>query len=135
MSIQTIKSGVRVHDKSLNFVTGNIRPLKDWVIIKPLPIPFSDTIETNWRGEAVRGKVIAVGPGKYCNIHTRGKKDGKDFRSVRQSKQFRPCDVKIGQTVQLGGIEIQGYLWTHLQIDGEDHIICMEADIALVEED
>jgi hypothetical protein len=130
----TISSGVRLRDKSLNFVEGAIRPLKDWCVIKPLPLPFSDTIETDWSGETIRGTVVAVGPGKHCNIHTRGQRDGKPFRTVRQSTHFRPTDVKVGAVVQLGGLELGGYLWNHLQIDGQDHIICMEADIALVEE-
>jgi co-chaperonin GroES (HSP10) len=125
--------GIRQHDQTLNFVSGQIRPLRDQIIVKPLPPALSQTIAADWNGEAVRGRVVAVGPGKHPNIHTRFQKDGKEVRTVRQSTQFRPCDVKVGNVVQLGGMELGGYLWNHLHIDGEDHIICMEADVCGIE--
>jgi co-chaperonin GroES (HSP10) len=125
--------GVRLHDKSLNFVKGQIRPLHDQLVLKPLPPSLSQTIAADWNGEAVRGQVIAKGPGKYPNIHEKGFKDGKPWRRIRQSTQFRPTEVQIGQIVQLGGMEIGGYLWNHVYIDGEDHIMCMEADVCGIE--
>lgn len=137
--MDTIQEGVRLHDKSLNFVSGKVRPKEDWLIVKPLPPNLSQTIAANWNGEAVRGKVIAAGPGKYPNIHTKGFRPGKDgkpeqFRTVRKSKVFVPTEVKPGEVVQLGGMDIGGYLWKHLILDGEDHIWCMEADVCFVEE-
>jgi co-chaperonin GroES (HSP10) len=125
--------GVRFHDQSLNFVTGQIRPLREKIIVKPLPPALSQTIATDWNGEAVRGEVIAVGPGTHPNIHEKGTKDGKPWRRVRQLQAFRPCDVKVGDIVQLGGMEIGGYLWPHILIDGEDMIICSEQDVCGVE--
>jgi hypothetical protein len=139
MSIQTIKSGVRVHDKSLNFVTGNIFPTEDWLIIEPLPPRLSQTIEANWNGEVVRGKVIAAGPGKYPNLHTRGFKPGKDgkseqFRTVKKSKVFVPTEVKPGEIVNVGGMDIGGYLWKHVMVDGKDCVWVMEADVCFIED-
>lgn len=126
--------GIRFYDKSLNFVTGQIRPLREKLIVKPLPPSLSQTIAANWNGEAVRGEVIATGPGTYPNIHEKGIKDGKPYRRVRQLSAFRPCDVKVGDIVQLGGMEIGGYLWPHILINGEDHIVCSEQDVAGIEE-
>lgn len=139
MSAQTVSSGVRLHDKSLNFVGGRVCPLEDWLIVKPLPPDLSQTIAADWNGEAVRGQVVAAGPGKYPNIHIRGFKTGKDgklvqFREVKKSKVFVPTQVKPGDIVQLGGMEIGGYLWQHVLVDGVDHIWCMEADVCGIEE-
>lgn len=125
--------GIRRHDKSLNFVTGTVRPLREKLIIKPLPPSLSQTISADWNGEAVRGQVIATGPGTYPNIHERGFKEGKEWRRVRKLNAFRPCDVKVGDIVQLGGMELGGYLWPHIMLNGEDHIICSEQDVTGVE--
>ena len=127
--------GVRFHDQSLNFVEGQIRPLREKLVIKPLPPALSQTIAANWNGEAVRGKVIAAGPGTHPNIHEKGTQDGKPYRRVRQLNAFRPCDVKVGDIVHLGGMEIGGYLWPHILINGEDHILCSEQDVAGIEID
>jgi co-chaperonin GroES (HSP10) len=125
--------GVRLHDKSLNFVTGQIRPLREKIVLKPLPPALSQTIAADWNGEAVRGQVIAIGPGTHPRVHSKGIKDGKPYRTVRDLKAFRPCDVKVGDIVHLGGMEIGGYLWPHILIDGEDHILCSEQDVCGVE--
>ena len=125
--------GLRLHDKSINFISGQVRPLREKLIVKPLPPALSQTIAANWNGEAVRGKVIAAGPGTHPRIHEKGTKDGKPWRTVREIKAFRPCDVKVGDIVQLGGMELGGYLWNHILIDGEDHIIISEQDVAGVE--
>jgi len=125
--------GIRQHDKSLNFVTGAVKPMREKIIVKPLPPDLSQTIAADWNGEAVRGEVIAVGPGTYPRIHSKGEKDGKPWRSVRDLKAFRPCDVKVGDIVHLGGMEIGGYLWPHIMINGEDMIIASEQDVCGIE--
>lgn len=127
--------GVRLHDQSLNFVSGQIRPLREKLIVKPLPPALSQTIAANWNGEAVRGQVIAAGPGTHPNIHEKGTKDGKPYRIVKQSRAFRPCDVQVGDIIQLGGMELGGYLWPHILIDGQDHILCSEQDVCGIEID
>lgn len=126
----TVASGTRIHDKGHTFVEGTLKPLKDWIVVKPEKPSFSPIIATDWKGEAVRGTVIAVGPGKHRNIHKRFQKDGKEQRTVRQSTHFTPTEVKVGDRVELGGLELNGYLWRHVMLNGEDHIMCMEADVA-----
>ena len=128
-----MKSGVRLADKSLNFVSGEVRPLREKLVVRPLPPALSQTIAANWNGEAVRGRVVAAGPGTYPNIHEKGIKDGKPWRRVRQLSAFRPNDVTVGDVVQLGGMEIGGYLWPHILIDGIDHILVSEQDVAGIE--
>jgi hypothetical protein len=136
--VTTIQSGRRLNDRSLNFVSGRISPREDWLIIKPLPPHLSQTLHAEWNGEAVRGEVVAAGPGKYPNVHKRGFRPGKDgkpveFREVRKSRCFVPTQVKVGDIVQLGGMDVGGYLWKHIIVDGVDMVWCMEADVTFIE--
>lgn len=128
------QTGIRLADKSLNFVSGEVKPLREKLVIRPLPPSLSQTIAADWNGEAVRGQVIAVGPGTYPRIHEKGIKDGRPWRRVRDSRAYRPCDVRVGDVVQLGGMEIGGYLWPHIFIDGVDHILVSEQDVCGVED-
>src|ERR1700685_4875093 len=105
--------GVRTHDTSLNFTEGQITPIRDFLIVKPLPPSLSQSIAAHWNGEAVRGQVIKAGPGCYPNIHQRGSKDGQPYHRVRQSRIYRPTEVKPGDVVQLGGMELGGYVGRH----------------------
>lgn len=127
-------SGVRLSDRSINFVPQGrrIRPLRDQIIVKPLPLALSDTINANWDGEVVRGTVVAAGPGCYPRIHQRGFKNGQPYRTVRQSLHFRATEVKIGDVVELGGLEIGGYLFPKVWFDGDWCVICSEQDVAIL---
>ena len=127
--------GVRFSDKTVNFVapTERIRPLRDQIIVKPLPLRFSDTIKAEWRGEVVYGEVIACGPGCYPNIHNRGNKDGKPYRTVYQSRRFRATEVKVGDRVHLGGVDIGGYLFPRVWAEGGWCVIATEKDICGIE--
>lgn len=126
--------GVRFADKAVNFVPqgGRIRPLRDQLILKPLPLALGGRITANWTGQVVRGTVIAAGPGCYPNIHARGFKDGKPYHTIRQSKVFRATEVKVGDVVELGGLEIGGYLFPKVWADGDWCVICREQDVAIV---
>lgn len=126
-----VQTGVRLKDRQYTQITPDetIRPLRDQIIVKPLDPKWSPLIAIAYNGEALRGRVVATGPGCFPNVHARGKRDGKDYHSIRQSKIFRPTEVKVGDIVELGGAEIGGYLWTHVSINGEDHILCREQDV------
>jgi hypothetical protein len=129
--------GVRLRDTSVNFILPDrkVRPLRDQLIVKPIgPTLSSTALTATWGGEPVAGVVIAAGPGCYPNIHERGVRDGKPYRTVRQSKQFRKTEVKVGDIVHLGGMEIGGYLWPRVWAQGEWCVICREADVAVLEE-
>jgi hypothetical protein len=128
--------GVRFHDRAVNFVTPaqRLRPLGDQLIVKPTPPDHSRHVKTDWRGEPLRGVVIAAGPGCYPNLHARGMRDGKPYHTIRQSKVFRPTEVKIGDLVELGGLELGGYLWPKVWAQGDWCVICREQDVAILHE-
>ena len=127
--------GVRLHDCSCHFIlpTEKIRPLRDQLVLEVLPLKLSETLLADFRGDSVRGRVVAAGPGTYPNRHYRGEKDGKAWRSIKPSIVFRPTEVKVGDVVQLGGMELGGYLWPKVFIEGKEHCICTEKDIAIIE--
>ena len=130
--------GKRLSDKSLNFVAAGerVRPLRSQILIKPLPQMLGDKVNAEWQGETVTGTVIAVGPGRRPNIHKRGMRDGKPFRNVRESEYFRATEVKVGDVVHLGGMEIGGYLFPHVFVEDENAwcVLCDEQDVAVVKE-
>jgi co-chaperonin GroES (HSP10) len=123
-------------------VNGTLRLLSDRILLKPL----------DWEGEAVhgngarlhvvrsgralRGVVVAVGRGhnpiKY-KPNAMGKKAKMDY-----SRHFRPTEVKPGDVVELGGLNIfdgQGYSFVEILYNGEKHLICQERDVCVVRED
>jgi len=124
--------GKRMTDKSPTFLPADakVRMLRDQILVRPLEAIESDTILAQWHGAPVRGVVVAVGPGAYLNIHKRGKVDGKDYHTVKQSKHFTPTEVKPGDVVELGGLEIAGYLFQSVVIGAVTHIIAREQDVA-----
>jgi hypothetical protein len=128
--------GKRIVDTHPTTVSGvdNIRMLRDQILVRPTDAYESEHIIGIWNGAPTRGVIVKVGPGCYPNIHTRGKRDGKDYRTIKQSKHFRPTEVKPGQMVELGGREIGGYLFTQLLVDNVLHIICREQDVCFVDE-
>jgi co-chaperonin GroES (HSP10) len=104
-----------------------LRPLRDQIVVKPLPWKPSKIIEiAGDKRKPLRGVVTAVGPGCYPRLYN------KDRSKTWDSKQFRPCDVKVGDVVELGGLEIDGYLFPRIVIGTETHVLCREADVAIV---
>lgn len=119
-------SGVELTRKSLDFVNGTVRPLGDRILVKPLPLKLSTLIEAAWKGKTVRGTVVAVGPGEYPN------KYNKDRSKVWKSRIFRKTEVKVGDEVELGGMEIGGYEFVKLIVNGVEMVLCSEKDVAAV---
>src|SRR5271168_3062772 len=99
MSAQTIQDGKRIGNECFDAipVTSKVRPLRDQLIVEPLPWPFSDVIEVVYTGRPLRGKVLAAGPGCYEKRYNGPK--GKRTK-MWDAKSFRPCDVKVGDVVQ-----------------------------------
>lgn len=111
-----------------------LRPLRDQIIVKPL----------DWRPSAIlaiagnqrrtlRGVVVAIGPGR------RVLKYWKNSRGERckmgETGQVIPTEVKPGDVVELGGLEIDGYKFKTVDIDNVQHVLCQEADVCFVCED
>jgi len=116
-----------------------LRPLRDKILVKVMTKELSDSVIANWAGKPVLGIVVAAGPGRYPNIHTRGFRPGVNgepvpFHEIRISKVFRPTEVKVGQVVEFGGMEIGGYALNQVFIDGELHILTSEQDVVAVHE-
>jgi len=95
----------------------NIRPTDDRVLIKALEaedktaggILLPDTAKE----KPVRGKVVAIGPGKLLDSGDRA-----------------PLSVKVGNVVLFGK-----YAGTEVKLDGEEHTIMRESEIFAVLEE
>jgi hypothetical protein len=131
-------TGARIAKKTSTYIGKNERIicLRDHIVVKPDRPQWSPIIQVEWKGQHLKGTVVAVGPGCWPNLHARGKKDGKDWRTIRPSKAFRPTELHCGDVVELGGSEIGGYLFESIMIETDDglteHVVCREADVAAV---
>jgi len=125
----TLETGVRLGNETLTQIPASaaIRPLRDVIVVEPLPYIPSKIVAVAWQGKPVRGIVRAVGPGTYPKQYDGPK--GKRTKSW-DSKAFRPCDVKVGDTVELGGLEIGGFLHPTLRWGNKEMILCREEDVA-----
>ena len=117
--------GVRLGNELLEFIPANskIRPLRDVIVVEPLPA--NEVLQIpGWK--TIRGKVLAVGPGHYEK-----KYDGPKGKRTKtwDSTHFTPCDVRVGDLVELGGKEIGGFLHTTVRWGRKEVVICREADV------
>jgi len=124
--------GRRVGNESFDSIAASakVRPLRDQIILEPIPWPFSDIIEVVYTGRPLRGKVRAIGPGCYEKRYNGPK--GQRSKSW-DSKQFRPCDVKVGDVVQIGGLSLEGYLFPTFRWGDKEMVVCRENDVTGVE--
>ncbi len=122
-------------------VNGTLRLMGDRILVKPLDWQGDEVHGDGARlivvrnGRTLRGEVIAVGPGhnplKY-KPNAMGKRAKMDY-----SKHFRPTEVKAGDIVELGGLNVfdgQGYQFTEILFNGQKHLICSERDVCVVRE-
>lgn len=119
------QSGVSLGRKRVDRIpaTENIRPLRDQIVIKPLAWEPSKILEVVYRGRTLRGEILAVGPGHYP------KKYNHDRSKSWDSKQFVPTQVKVGDVVELGGLELRGYAFDELLWGNQPVVMCREADV------
>ena len=123
-------SGVRIERQTTDLISqGKIRLLRDHILVKPLEWKPSKVIQVagNPR-KPLRGLVIATGPGVYP------KRYNHDRSKTWDSKAFRPTELKAGDTVELGGLEIDGYDFPQVLIGTELHLIAREEDVCGVVE-
>lgn len=121
-----MESGVRLERRATDLVpTGHkVRPLRDHIIVKPLEWEPSKLIQVaGGTRRPLRGVVVACGPGVYPKRYSGNRSKCWD------SKAFRRCDVKVGDTVELGGLEIDGYSFPQILIENELHVIAREEDV------
>ena len=129
------------HDSNTSVpAEAKLRPLRDQIIIEPLPRVHSQIILTHEDTKPLRGIVKAVGPGhypkKYCSCHSicygngcRNPSKG-ERKWMWDSKVFHPIALKVGDVVELGGAEFKGYSFQNLNWGGVEHIICREMDVS-----
>lgn len=119
------QSGVRLESKGYAFIEApGFRPLRDYLLLKPLPWKPSRTIQiAGDTRRTLRGVIIAAGPGIYPKRYNR------DRSKTWDSEAFRPTEAKVGDTVELGGLHIDGYEWPRVIFNNEPHIICRDEDI------
>jgi hypothetical protein len=133
--------GHRVGNETITHVPGNarIRPLRDQIILEPLEWQPSKIIAVAYSGKPLRGVVRAVGPGCYRLQYQDTQTGLWSFnvpkgrrKAMRPSKLFRPCDVKVGDIVELGGLELRGYLFQTFWWGQIEMVLCREEDVAIV---
>jgi co-chaperonin GroES (HSP10) len=125
-------SGVRLDRQTTDLIPkeAKIRPLRDHIIVKPLEWNPSKTIKVyGSTRKPLRGVVVAAGPGHYP------KKYNQDRSKTWDSKAFRHTEVKPGDIVELGGLEVDGYSFPQILIGNELHLIAREEDVCGVVED
>lgn len=122
--------GVRFGAETLTFVAADskLRPLRDQIILEPLQWEPSETVHVEHHVKPLRGIVKAIGPGVYPKRYDHPEKHKRT--KMWDSTRLRPCDVKVGETVELGGLEIQGYAFETFYWGDVLHVICREADVA-----
>lgn len=117
-------------------INGSLRLLGDRLLIKPMDWDTNTKVIAIRHGRPVRGEVIAVGPGAHPKKYKAGPKGPKSLMDY--SKHFRPTEVKPGDIVELGGLNIfdgQGYAFPEVMVGTERHIVVQEADVAIVRDD
>ena len=127
--------GKRIGNESHDIVpeSAGIRPLRDQIILEPLEWNPSEVIRVVYSGKPLRGKVKAIGPGCYPwkYYDSSGQlTERRDKRVSRKlSRHFLPTTIKVGEIVELGGLEIGGYLFATFLWGTKEHVICREADV------
>lgn len=132
MSDQISQRGTRVDHDSNAFVPADhdIKPLRDHILIEPLPWEPSKTIAVVATSlKPVRGRVLKVGPGRYP-IKYDGPKGNR--KKSWESKVFVKTEIKPGDIVELGGLEIGGYLFASFTWGNRKVVMCREADVTMV---
>lgn len=110
-----------------------VRMTGDRILLKPLAWEPSKILEVVRFGRALRGQVMAVGPGHNPIKYRAGPKGKRQFMDY--SRHFRPTEVRAGDVVELGGLnqfDGQGYEFQEVIVGNERMIICTERDVAIV---
>lgn len=109
------------------------KPTGDRMLIRPLKWEPSKVLEVVRFGRPLRGEVMAIGPGLNPIKYRRGPKGPKQFMDY--SRHFRPTEVKVGDIVELGGLNIFdgfGYKFTEVLIGTEVMVVATERDVAIL---
>lgn len=132
--------GTRVGNELNVFLPADakLRCPADRMIVEPLDWkPSSIIFVAGYEGRPLRGIVRAIGPGCYPLQYQDSLTGHWSFsvpkgrrKAMRPSKAFRPCDVKVGDLVEFGGLEIGGFLHPTIMWGHKEVVLCREEDIA-----
>ena len=134
---KTFSRGAEVSHKTTTFIPAEekLRPLRDVIIVEPLDGVLSAIIQVIHECKPVKGIVRAVGPGTYpaYYLDADGDRLPDHRRSQRQKrahgKRFVPTTVKVGDTVELGGLNIGGYAFDTFYHGDKLMLMAREADV------
>jgi len=123
--------GKRLGNETSTYVAKSqqIRPLRDHIIVEPIDWAPSQILKIVYHGKPLRGVVRAVGPGCHPLKYNgpKGRRNKSWYSAI-----YQPTDVKVGDIVELGGLELRGYLFHTFLWGSKEHILCREADVAMV---
>ena len=105
-----------------------LRPLREQIVVKVLEWEPSKliVIAGNQR-KPLRGVVVFVGPGE--RVKRRWKDRNAQVHKIGETGQVIPTEVRPGDVVELGGLEIDGYAFQQITIGHEVHVVCSEKDV------
>lgn len=136
---QPVVAGTRISNATSAYVSAEetVRPLRDQIILEPLEWTPSTLIRVAYSGKPVRGRVVAVGPGRYP-IKYNGRKGVRTKSWL--GKRFIATQVKVGDIVELGGLELgigplAGYGFQTFIWGTQEYVICREGDVCGIVED
>ena len=140
MSVEALNQsrGVRLGHESLTCVSKDhkIRPLRDQLIIEPLDVIYSRTLFVQRSTKPLRGIIKACGPGAfeigYKDAQGKRTNDraGPRRRTQRHhTNRYVPMSLRVGDVVELGGAEHEGYSWEGFFWGDVYHIHATERDI------
>ncbi len=139
-----MERGTRLGNETFDSIpaTARIRPLRDQIILEPLDWEPSKIIAVAYSGKPLRGIVRAIGPGCFRLQYQDSVTGDWGFsvpkgrrKAMRSSNVFRPCDVKVGDVVELGGLELGGYLHMTVRWGDKEMVVCREEDVAIVDDE
>ena len=94
-----------------------LKPLRDYILVKPHKRQDSNIIIVINKKRAYRGEVVAIGKGRF-------EREDWDMKP-------RPLDVQVGDIVNIGETPVK---FPTFYENGIDYWIIQEADIAFIEE-
>ena len=105
-----------------------IRMRLDYMLVEPLERDLSKTLAVVENTKPVRGRVIAIGPGTHPKVYDHPDKHKR--KSFEYSSRFLETQVKPGDLVELGGIDIGGYSFPQIMYGDKKYLICRELDVS-----
>jgi hypothetical protein len=130
--------GMRQGAETLTFVAADekIRPTKDNMILAPEDVVHSSILYVEHKTKPLKGRVLAIGPGhyplRYQDAHGNYIPDWDRKRRAKsvEGTRYQPTQVKVGDRVELGGAEHEGYAFFGFYWGNQYCIHCTERDVA-----